>query len=186
MNLFEYLAAAYTLILSFAVARIIGGLPASIVPSSRYWVHLVFVAATFSAIATTFWNFWSFRAADWTFARFLLALVQPALLHFIAATLIPSSPDQVESWREYYYSIRRRYFVAIIAFGFVVAVNVILIIDLPLLHRSMGGVAWTIAAGAVGVSSDNPRVHAGLALIALVVMAIAVFVLFAQPSGLVP
>ena len=184
MSLFEYLAAAYTLILSFAVARLIGGLPYSIVPSSRYWVHLVLVAVTFFGIATTFWNFWSFRGAEWTFARFLLALVQPALLQFIAATLIPSSPDHVESWREFYYSIRRRYFVAIIAFGFVVALNVILIIDLPLLHPSMGGVVWTIAAGAIGVSSDNPRVHAGLALIALVMMAIGVFVVFARPSGL--
>ena len=185
MSLFEYLAAAYTLILSFAVARLIGGLPASIVPSSRYWVHLVFVAATFSAIATTFWNFWSFRAADWTFARFLLALVQPALLQLMAATLIPPSPDEVESWREYYYSIRERYFVAWIAFGFVVALNAILIIDLPLLHPSMGGVVWAIVAGAIGVSSDNPRVHAGLARIALVMITIGVFVVFAQPSGLV-
>ncbi len=135
MSLFEYLAAAYTLILSFAVARLIGGLPDSIVPSSRYWVHLVFVAGTFFGIATTFWNFWSFRGADWTFARFLLALVQPALLQFMAATLIPPSPDQVESWREFYYSIRQRYFVALIVCGFVIALTAILIAATLLARR---------------------------------------------------
>ncbi len=181
MSLFEYLAAAYTLILSFAAAWLIGGLPDSIVASRRYWVHLVFVAVAFFQIAITFWNFWSFRAADWTFARFLLVLMQPAVLQYMAATLIPASPDQVESWREFYYSIRQRYFASVIAFGFLAGLNVILILDFPLLHPSTLGVVWAIAAGVIGVSSDNPRVHAGLALVALVLLPAAVLVLFAQP-----
>ena len=181
VSLFEYLAAAYTLILSFAVARLIGGLPDSIVASRRYWVHLAFIAGAFSMIATTFWNFWSFRAADWTFARFLLVLMSPVVLQYMAATLIPASPDQVESWREFYYSIRQRYFVSVIAFGFLAGLDVILILDFPLLHPSMLGVVGGIATGVIGVYSDNPRVHAGLGLSALVLLPAAVFVLFAQP-----
>ena len=65
MTLFEYLAAGYVLILSFAVIRGVSGVPYALRPSSRYGVHFVHLsnvltmriplfasgAATFIAIA---------------------------------------------------------------------------------------------------------------------------------------
>jgi len=184
LSLFEYLAAANTLILSFAVARVIGGLPDSLAPSRRYWVHLALILALFFTMATNFWNFWSFRAVEWTFARFLIVLILPSFLHFMAATIMPSSPDNVESWREFYFSIRRRYFGAWIVLAFLVALTFSIILDHPVLHPSRAGQVALLVLGVIGLSSDHPSVHAGIAIAALLMGAASVLVLFARPGSI--
>ena len=123
MTLFEFLAAAYTLLLSFAVARLVFGLPSAILQNRRYWVHLVFVAGFSFSLAAMFWGFWSYRDVQWTFPRFLLALTSPVIMLFLASTLIPASPDEVESWKDFYYSIRSRYFSGWIAGFFLVSLT---------------------------------------------------------------
>jgi hypothetical protein len=185
MTLFEYVAAANTLIFSFAVARITAGLPYSIVKGRRYWVHLVFIGGLLFTIAMLFWNFWSHHDdADWTFPRFLLSLAPAIITQFMAATIIPSSSDDVESWEEFYYSIRKRYFSAWIGLGLVLAFNSIVFLDTPLVHPSWGGALTVIAMGAVGLSSSNPRVHARLAVIAIAVGLLSGFLVFAAPGSL--
>jgi hypothetical protein len=59
-----------------------------------------------------FWAFWSYRDVDWTFRRFLLSLTSPVLALFMASILIRGSPDEVESWQDFYYSVRLKYFSA--------------------------------------------------------------------------
>ena len=186
MTLFEYVAAAYTLLLSFAVARITAGLPYSIVKGRRYWVHLVMIGGLLFSIAMLFWNFWSHHDdADWTFPRFLLSLAPAIITQFMAATIIPSSSDEVESWEEFYYSIRKRYFSAWIGLGLVLAFSATVFWDIPLMHPAWGGPPLLIAWGAVGLSSSNPRVHARLAVIAVAVSLPFGFLVFAAPGSLV-
>jgi hypothetical protein len=184
MTLFEYLAAATTLILSFAVAGLTAGLPYSIVKGRRYWVHLVFIGELLFLIAILFWNFWSLRDVDWTFPRFVLFLAPAIITQFMAATIIPSSSDEVESWEEFYYSIRKRYFSAWIGLGLVLAFNSIVFLDTPLVHPSWGAPLTLIAMGAVGLSSSNPRVHARLAVIAVAVSLLFGVLVFAAPGSL--
>jgi len=185
MTLFEYVAAAYTLLLSFAVARITAGLPYSIVKGRRYWVHLVMIGGLLFSIAILFWNFWSHHDdADWTFPRFLLSLAPAIITQFLAATIIPSSSDDVESWEEFYYSIRKRYFSACIGLGLVLAFSATVLLDIPLMHPAWGAPPLVIAMGAVGLSSSNPRVHAGLAVSAVAVALLGGFLVFAAPGSL--
>jgi len=184
MTLFEYLAAATTLIYSFAVARLTAGLPYSIVKGRRYWVHLVMIGGLFFSIALLFWNFWSHHDDDWTFPRFLLSLAPAIITQFSAATLIPSSSDAVESWEEFYYSIRKRYFSAWIGLGLVLAFNATVLLDIPLIHPTWGPPLLLIAWGAVGLSSSNPRVHAGLAVSVVSAALLFGFLVFAAPGSL--
>ncbi len=67
MDLFEYLAAAFTLVLSFAVVRLVGGLPSALVAERRYWVHLLLLVAVLSMVASIFWALWSFREVSWNY-----------------------------------------------------------------------------------------------------------------------
>ena len=64
------------------------------------------IVGLFFSLAAGFWAFWSFRTIDWTFPRFLMLLVPPALMQFMASTIVPSSPDNIESGQEFYYAIR--------------------------------------------------------------------------------
>ncbi len=57
MTLFEYLAAGYVLILSFAVLRGVAGVPYALRPSSRYWVHAVYLSSLLANCLVSFWAF---------------------------------------------------------------------------------------------------------------------------------
>ena len=184
MTLFEYLAAAYTLLLSFAVARLVFGLPSATLQDRRYWVHLVFVAAFAFFLAVLFWAFWSFRDVAWTFPRFLLALTVPVLALLMASTLIPGSPDNVESWRDFYYSVRLTYFSALIVLSFLLAITGTVLLDIPFTHPARLSELLKAAIGVVGVSSSNPRVHGAMAICAIGLIVFASSVVFFEPGSL--
>jgi hypothetical protein len=184
MTLFEYLAAAYTLLLSFGVARLVFGLPSATLQDRRYWVHLVFVVGFAFMLVVLFWSFWSFRDVAWTFPRFLLVLTHPVLALLMASTLIPESPDNVESWRDFYYSIRSKYFSAWIVLSFLLAISGTFLIDMPFTHPARLAELSLVAFGVVGVLSSNPRVHGAMAICAIGVVVFVSSVVMFEPGSL--
>jgi hypothetical protein len=104
----------------------------------------------------------------------------------MAATIMPSSPDTVDSWREFYFSIRRRYFGAWSVLAFLVALTFTIVLDQPVLHPVRAGQVMLLVLGAIGLASDHPRFHAGVAITTLLMSAVGVLVLFAQPGSLAP
>ena len=144
----------------------------------------MFVACFSFSLAAMFWAFWSYRDVDWTFPRFLLSLTSPVLALFMASTLIPASPDEVESWKDFYYSVRSKYFSAWIAGFLLMAVNTTILIDMPLTHPARLGQLSLAAVGVVGVSSSNPRVHGGMAICMIAVLAFGASVIFLEPGSL--
>ena len=43
MNLFEHVAVAFSMVLSFGVVRLLDGLRPALVPGRRYWVHALWL-----------------------------------------------------------------------------------------------------------------------------------------------
>lgn len=185
MTLFEYLAIAFSLVLSFAAMRLVGGLPYALERTRRYPVHLGVLGLLLFSIPIVFWAFWSYRDVTWTFPKFLLGLASPATMYFLTATLIPENPGEVPSWREYYYAVRVRYFVAVILLAIIVAVATTILIDLPLNHPARLGHATLLGIGVVGASTANPRVHGGIVVASLLMAGFLAATIFVQPSSLI-
>ncbi len=101
MSLFEYLAIAFSLVFSFSALRLVSGLPHALDPSRRYAVHLSHVLLMLFLTPALFWTFWVFHDREWNFLRFLSVLAPPALIYFLACTLVPDTPSSVSSWRSY-------------------------------------------------------------------------------------
>jgi len=184
MTHFEYLAIAFSLLFSFAAVRLVGGIPYALVPGRRYWVHLSFVFHELLRVAAGFWAFWSFRAITWTFLTYLLALVGPGLVYFLAATLVPADPTGVDSWQDFYFGVRRRYFLAIIFWAVAVATTTTILVQMPWSHPFRLVQLGFLAFGVVGATFASPRVHAGLALVSLVLPAIAALTVLLRPGSL--
>jgi len=87
----------------------------------------------------------------------LVLLSLPLLVLFMASILIPGSPDDVESWRDFYYSVRLKYFSAWIALSFLLAINGTVLIDMPFTHPARLSQLLLAAFGVVGASSSNPK-----------------------------
>ncbi len=184
MTLFEYLAIAFSLVYSFSAMRFVAGLPYATQPGRRYWVHLTFVCMLLIGTAMAFWGFWGFRDADWTLPKFLLALAGPALLFFLACTLIPESPSTVVSWRDHYYSVRRQLFVGLILWALAIESLVTVVLDdAPWFHPIRIAHVGLVLIGILGASSANHRVHSGLALVAIAGFLILASTILAQPGS---
>ena len=186
MTLFEYLAIAFSLVVSFTALRLLAGLPHAAQASRRYWVHLSFACVQLIVTVVIFWVFWSYRDVTWTFTRFLLALSNPALIYFNACTLIPENSSSVESWHTYYYSVRRRYFIGQICWVLVVAGGTTVILQMPWLHPARISQSAFLLIFFIGALSDSRRVHSGLVLCSIAIGLIAVLALARQPGSLAP
>lgn len=186
MTLFEYLAIAFSLVFSFAAMRLIGGLPHAVAPDRRYWVHLTFVFVQLFATVGVFWVFWSYRDVEWTLPRFLLLLCSPALIYFNACALVPEVPASIDSWRDYYFAVRTRYFAGILVWALVVILASTIVLELPLRHPARGVQAVFVAVGALGLLSRSPRIHAGIAAFFLCMILLVAFVLGSRPAPLAP
>ena len=181
MSLFEYVGIAFSLVFSFTAMRLVSALPHAVIRDRRYWVHLCLVCVQLLATAGIFWSFWSFRYIEWTFPRFILVLANPSLAYFVACTLSPESAESVGSWRAYYYTIRRKLFVAVVLWGIVIAIVSTVVLERPLTHPTRVVQATMIAAGVLGAATGNARVHAGIATLLIGVAIVGAFVVFPAP-----
>ena len=186
MTLFEYLAIAFSLVLSLSGMRLIAGLPHAFQPGRRYWVHLCFVSWQLAVTVLIFFLFWSFRSVTWNFLTFVLVLASPGLIYFNACTLIPESPSSVECWREYFYSVRRRYFVGVCCWIMAVVAISTVALRMPLLHQGRGPQAVVLLVGVAGALSASHRVQAGIAVFALALTALMALTLGLRPDFFVP
>ena len=186
MTLFEYLAVAFSLVLSLAAVRLLSGLSVAFIPERRYWPHVTWLIFVLLACALVWWNFWSFREATWNFFSFLLVLIGPALLYLQAAALVPENPGAVRSWHDHFFATRTRLFYAIGAFFLVAALSSWILIDLPLLHPGRVVQASAFGLAVAGARSTNERLHEALAVIFLALLSIAAAAVLLQPGSLAP
>jgi hypothetical protein len=183
MTIFEYLAIAFSLAFSFSAARLVEGLPHALAADRRYFVHWLHILNLLITLVAIFWTFWSFRNVEWNLLRFFLALMSPGLLYYLACTLVPESPASIESWRPYYYSVRRSYFLGIGAWALVVALNNTITLHVPFDHPVRAMQLSLLAVSMVGATSESPVLHAGLAIGCSVIL-IAMLMLTFVPGAL--
>ncbi len=185
VTLFEYLAIAYSLVISFAVLRVLSGLPHALGTQHRYWIHLAWLCWILQASILEFWIFWGFRDVNWSYGLFLLVLANPALLYVIACILTPEEPSHVASWREHFYAIRLKLFVTAICWRFVLLAITIVILKLPLDHPIFLVHLVSFALWVAGASSKRPTVHATIACIILAAAVFSAFPVLSRPGGIV-
>jgi len=186
MTLFEYLAIAFSLVFSFSGMRLVAGLPHAVQPGRRYWVHVCLVAWQLLVTVNIFWAFWSFRDVTWNWSIFVLTLGSPGLIYFNACTLIPENASSVESWRDYFYSIRRRYFMGVSCWILAVSAISTFALAQPWFHPARGGQAAILVASVLGTLSENPRVLAGVAVLLLMISVLINVTFGLQPGSFSP
>ncbi len=186
MTLFEYLAIAFSLVLSSAAMRLVAGLPYAVQPNSRYWVHIVAVCGQLLLTTGVFWVFWSYQAVTWNLPRFYLALASPGLVYFNACTIIPESPSSVANWRDHFYSVRRRWYFGMLCWGLVTCVISTVVLDMPWSHPARIAQAAVVTGGGVGAASSSERVQEALAVVLAVLMVAMAGVIGSQPAALAP
>lgn len=163
MTLFEYLAAAHTLILTFALTRALSGVAIAIKPQGRSLMHLSWLGFIVSNCLFSFWAMWGYIEVEWTLVRFIGLLTVPALMYIFSSIIIPQDPSVVESWRDYLFETRIPLFATgALTFAAIVFSNQFIQGASP--THSLEIILYaTIGVFLVGVFSSSARVHVVLA-----------------------
>ena len=163
MTLFEYLAAAHTLILTFALTRALSGIAQAIRASRRSALHLSWLGFIVSHCFFAFWAMWGYTEVEWTLTNFLGLLTVPALMYVFSSIIVPPDPSVIESWRDYFFENRAPLFVTgALLFAAIVLSNQLIQGTSPT-HPLEFALYATVGVFATGIASANPRVHEVLA-----------------------
>lgn len=169
MSEFEYLLVINSLLLSFAIARMIGGLQHVFAAGRRYWIHAVWVVAAIVNILFSWWIVFQYRDAAWTYLRFVLWLTPSALLLYVANLLVPENAGDIENWRDRFYEIRKRLMAAHVLFaGFVIAINYVALDPQP--PGSLVGPVPGALIVAIGYAFENEGVQGAVVILELAVL----------------
>lgn len=179
LTLFEYLAAGFSLILSFALLRALSGVPHAVHSGRRYWVHVFWLLNALVNCLFTFWAFWSYREVEWTLIRFSATLAIPALLYVYNSLLVPPDPASVDSWRDHFFSVRIPLFSTGMILSADIGVTNFFVLGFPLL--ASWPVFAMVAIYAIGLASARSSVHAILPLGYACMVALSFLVL--DPPG---
>ena len=116
---------------------------------------------------------------SWTYLGFWLALANPGVHYFFACTLVPRNADSIESWHEYFASVRRRYFVALATWALVIAAMTSVLLEMPLWNPARVMQLTIFGIATVGAFTSNERVVSGIALLLLL---LSIGIVFANPQ----
>ena len=184
MTLFEYITIAVSLVYSFTVMRLVSGLPHATRRGRIYWVHLLLLLGFLLWVVNAFWAAWSYRDAEWAYLRYILALASPAAQYYVAVVFVPDEPAEVTSWRDHYFSVRRRLWIAFGVAAVLVQLNSTMLAGMPVNHPAALGTLGNLAAAIVGFGFKDARVHGALAVVGFLTVVAYGAVLLAQPGAL--
>ena len=185
MTLFEYLTAAVSIVLALAVVRLVEGLRPAFAPERRYWVHWGWVIGKIMSCLTFWWILWGVHGqVDWNFPYFAFVFIGPIIIYVQASILVPQNSN-VASWREYFLSVHRPFYVAQVLY-------LLHMVAIPRLTNEGSIAASTpmafiivgfgMLASVVGAIFAGVRVQQGVALILFVFVALGGVILFFDPS----
>jgi hypothetical protein len=183
MTLFEYLAAGYVLMLSFAVLRAISGLPHALRPDRGYWIHSSWLLTALLLCVLMFWGFWPFRDVDWTLFRFMNSLACPAFLYAFISLLVPTDPSAVAAWREHFFNVRIPLFATGSLMATAVGLSFHFTMSVSPVHPSQLGTYLFLAIFLAGLVSPRPRVHAVLAAVFPALWVVYTLALLTEPDS---
>ena len=113
MTHFEFLTVAFSIIVAFAVTRLLEGLVNEIRSNGRYWVHVCWLLQSLVSLLSMWWAIWAFKEWTWNYGVFLWTLLGPALLFARAVVLVPRESETLDSWHAHYFANSRFLFILV-------------------------------------------------------------------------
>lgn len=182
MDFFNFIIIAFSFVYTAAVLRILGGISAATNKESRYSVHIIFLAVNIISIIISFWGTWALKDVDWKLYKFILALMDGALYYYIATILVPENPNEVSSWKNYYFENKNKFFYGMLFFLVYIQVHSFVLIHQELWHPARLGNLLAFIPIIIGIRSKSHKVHLGLAIYYIVFVVFMVFTIAAEPG----
>jgi len=187
MDSFSYLSVFISLILGLGVTHLLTGVAALIRSRSNvklWWPTPLWMATTFLIQVQTWWAMFTLRTIErWSFAAFLIVLLQPVAIFMMAALIVPRtvSGRAVDLKGDYFRESRWFFSALLLALSASLAKNLILTGSLPE-PRNLGAHIVFIGIASAAIASRSARIHLILAIAGLALLTGYIAVLFTTLS----
>jgi hypothetical protein len=187
MGSFDYLSVLISIVLGLGLTNLLAGLAALVRQRGRligYWPLPTWMVTVFLIHVQTWWALFGLRDMQrWSFAAFLVVLLQPVALFVMTALIAPdlSSTGKVDLRAGYFRETRWFFGALIFALLASLGKNLILTGAMPE-GRNLGAHILFIVIALVGGISRNGRVHSILAPLGLGLLACYIGLLFTTLS----
>lgn len=182
MELFEYLTAAVSIVLALALVRLVEGLRPALAREGRYWVHWGWVIAKIVSCLMLWWSFWGLRGGvAWSFPKFVLVFAGPIILYMQISFLVPRDPAGIASWREYFRSIQRPFYLVNALFLAYLAIIPVVFVAVPLPTPAFAVMASGCTLSLVAAFWDSPRVQEFIAVVMFAMIFVSATTLIFDP-----
>jgi hypothetical protein len=183
VDAFSYLSVLISLVLGLALASLLTGFAAMVRARARlrvYWPLTAQMILMFLVQVQMWWAFFSLRElAHWSFPEFLVVLMQAVLVYLATAFLVPDMRgDGQVDLKECYFREARWYFAALLlAVLDSLAKNLLLWGKFQNAIDLVGHAAF-IGISVAGIATLHEHVHKVIAVLALLVFASYIALLF--------
>ena len=166
MSQFEFILTGFSIVLALSVARLLDGLRPTFQPGRFFWIHALWVVIKLLDTTTYFWSAWTAQGAgEWSFTDYLIVIASPGILYLQAIALVTTKPDEVEDWREHYFSIHRYFFIANFLLAPLGLLTIHVVADQPFPIASTFGFGLVAILAMVAAVSSSSLVHAAVAVV---------------------
>jgi hypothetical protein len=177
MSRFEYLSVLVSIVIALGINEVTISWGRLIQRRERVkfsWLHAFWSLFTLFLLIQLWWGFWNFRTVEtWSLAALLAVVTEAITLVLCALLLVPGAREDAAACdlhRVYLDNSRPFFLLGALLLVQLTLVDV-LVLGMPLLHgeNAMRGVGTAVAI--VAARSRHPRVHTGVALVSLALLA---------------
>ena len=171
MSLFEYLSAAFSLVLALGVSRGLNGVRSTFMVNRRYWPHAIWLTNKLLNAVSYWWWLWGINDADsyWNVFTFFLVLTIPVIIYLQIDSLVGHHPRELTDWEQHYYSEHKWFF----------GLNIVQVTLVCFLFLNIGnpaptyllGVAWAsliVILSIICYKSEKHKTHLVIAVLCMI------------------
>jgi hypothetical protein len=175
VNRFEYLSVLVSIVIGLGICEIASSWGRILRSRSRvrfYWLQAFWSVFTILLMIQFWWGFWEFRLVEhWSFAGLLAVVAEAFVLVLAGMILLPNvEPGAPLDLRAHYFEHCRLYFVLGSLLIAQLAVVDRLVGEQPLFHAENAFRLPGVLVAAVAAAYPREKLHAGLALVASVLL----------------
>jgi hypothetical protein len=188
MNAFDYLAVLLSIVLGLGITQVLAGFAGMVRARGRtlmYWPVPLQMLVVFLIQVQVWWALFALRGmTHWSFAQYLIVLMQPVAVYMMAAFITPDFSGGAPVDLRAAYFREARWFFGALAATLLVSLAKNLIVDGALPKPTdMAGHIVFFAVAIWGMISRGDRAHKAIALLSLLIYATYVALLFVRLPG---
>jgi len=187
LSFFEFVLVITSVIYALSIALLLAGISRiaqSDLGQKMYLPHAGWVTILFLSTLLTWWSLWEFRSIEWTFAAYVLLILQPVVIYLACSLIAPNSlATSAMSLEDHFSRIRRPLMITYIVNLTIASSDGALLLDEPMWHVGRYFHLAIAASIFLGILYDGKKTRITVSALILLFMTGVIAVRFWTPPG---